>query len=450
MAKAPTREQIIERVREAGVVGAGGGGFPAHVKLDAKVEIVIANGAECEPLVRVDQQEMASRPAELLRGVELAMAATGASQGVIALKKKYGEAIERLEETIARRRLGSRVRLHILQDFYPAGDEHVLVREVTGKVIPELGIPLKVGALVANVSSLINIAKAVDKGAPVVSRGVTVAGAVKRPSSFQVPLGTPFSALIEAAGGLTSEDARLIAGGPMMGSLVDDPALPVTKTTSMIIALPESSPVVQRRLRDVSRQLQLTRSACLKCMMCSEVCPRNLLGHRLYPDRLMRSLAADVAEDLEAYTGAYLCSECGLCATYACVMNLDPCYMNREMKRRLSEAGVPRPDPVETQARVFQTERKVPSKRLIARLGLSGYDLPAPFAPFQARVQRFVVPLRQHAGAPALAVVKAGDAVREGDLLGEIPEGALGARIHAGVSGRVTAASESAVTIEVE
>jgi Na+-translocating ferredoxin:NAD+ oxidoreductase RnfC subunit len=208
--------------------------------------------------------------------------------------------------------------------------------------------------------------------------------------------------------------------------------------------------VVQRRLRDVRRQLQLTRAACLKCMMCSEVCPRNLLGHRLYPDRLMRNLAAGVAEDLEAFAGAFLCSECGLCATYGCVMNLDPAYVNRELKARLAAAGVPRPAPAERAERVFQAVRRVPSPRLIARLGLAPYDRPAPMRPFDARIDRLRVPLKQHAGAPAAPVVRPGDRVRAGDLLGEIPEDALGARVHAGLPGTVTTVDPTAVTIEVE
>ncbi|MBN1772957.1 MAG: SLBB domain-containing protein [Deltaproteobacteria bacterium] len=446
----PTREQILDRIRAAGVVGAGGGGFPAHVKLDARVEVVLANGAECEPLVRVDQQEMADRPAELLRGLLLAMAATGARRGIVGLKAKYKTAVERLGETIRQRRLADRVSLHLLENFYPAGDEFVLVREALGRAIPEFGLPLDVGAVVSNVSTLLDVAAAVDEARPVTHRLVTVTGAVREPSSFRVPLGTPLGALVAAAGGPTEPRTRLIAGGPMMGTLVPDDGQPVVKTTSAVLVLPEQHPVVQRRLRDAKRQLQLTRTACLKCMMCTEICPRNLLGHRLYPDRLMRNLAAGVTEDLEAFVGSFLCSECGLCAVYGCVMNLDPAYVNRTLKAKLAAAGVPRPAPPTKPERVFQPLRRVPLPRLVARLGLTPYDRPAPLRPFERRVPCLVVPLKQHAGLPARAVVRTGQRVAPGDLLGELPEGKLGARVHAGTAGRVVEVTDAAVTIEVE
>lgn len=446
----PTRESILARVRDAGVVGSGGGGFPTHVKLEARVEVVIANGAECEPLVRVDQQEMAERPGELLRGLRLAMLATGARRGVVALKAKYHAAVERLTETIRRQRLDDLVSLHRLENFYPAGDEFVLVREVLGRTIPEFGLPLDVGAVVSNVSTLLDVAAAVDQGRPVTHRLVTVTGAVREPSTFRVPLGTPLADLVAAAGGATEPRSRWIVGGPMMGALAADEAQPVIKTTSAVLVLPERHPVVQRRLRDAKRQLHLTRAACLKCMLCTEVCPRNLLGHRLYPDRLMRSLAAGVTEDLEAFVGSYLCSECGLCAAYGCVMNLDPAYMNRALKAKLAAAGVPRPAPATRPERVFGPLRRVPLPRLVARLGLTAYDRPAPIRPFERQSRRLVVPLRQHAGAPARPVVAAGDRVAPGALLGERPEGKLGARVHAGAAGRVVEVTGAAVTIEVE
>jgi Na+-translocating ferredoxin:NAD+ oxidoreductase RnfC subunit len=207
--------------------------------------------------------------------------------------------------------------------------------------------------------------------------------------------------------------------------------------------------VVRRRQRSVERQLHLTRAACLKCMMCTEVCPRNLLGHRLFPDRLMRNLAAGVAEDLPSFVGAYLCSDCGLCAAYGCVMNLDPAAMNRTLKARLAAAGVKRPEPPGNTERVFARLRGVPSLRLIARLGVAPYNRAAPVQPFEIPLRRLVLPLKQHAGAPAVAVVKAGQKVECGQVLGEIPEGKLGARVHASASGTVASATADAVVLEV-
>ena len=170
-------QDLVKAVRAAGVVGAGGAGFPTHVKLAAKVDTVIANGAECDPLLQCDQRLMESRASEMVRGVRLAMEATGATRGILALKDEYGAACAALSRAI-----GDHSDLSMLQmeSRYPAGDEFVLVYEATGRLVPETGLPLHVGCLVQNVQTLFNIARAV-KGAAVTHRLLTVSGAVARP-----------------------------------------------------------------------------------------------------------------------------------------------------------------------------------------------------------------------------------------------------------------------------
>ncbi|MBN2725443.1 MAG: SLBB domain-containing protein [Deltaproteobacteria bacterium] len=448
--KKVSRNEILKRISDAGVVGAGGAGFPTHVKYDAKVEVVLANGAECEPLIRVDRLTMQNHPGEIVLGMQYAMKATGAKRGVIGLKAKYKDAAAALEEQLKLQKVSDSISLFRLDDFFPAGDEFVLVSEVLGRTIPEYGLPKDVGVVVSNVSTLVDVCRAVEERQPVTTRKVTVAGEVKNPASFEVPVGTPFELLIRAAGDPIIANPRLIVGGPMMGTLSPDFSGVVTKTTTSLLVLPESNPVITRRITDKKRQLHLTRSACLKCMQCSELCPRNALGHNLYPDRIMRSIAAGVTNDLQAYTGAYLCSECGLCATFSCVMNLDPCAINIELKKLLWDAGIKRPTvPRETQPRVFGDLRHVPAKRLIARLGLIPYDGPAVLNEFKIPLKSVTIPLAQHIGAPSLPCVGAGDSVTEGQIIGSIPEGKLGANVHSSVTGRVMEVSANAVTIEL-
>jgi RnfABCDGE-type electron transport complex C subunit len=441
-----SKNEIITRIRKAGVVGAGGGGFPTHVKYGAQAEVVIANGAECEPLARVDQLQMSTRPKEIIRGLELAMNATGAKRGIIGLKAKYKDAIAALQAELDKQK---KIELHLLDNFYPAGDEFVLVREVLGKVIPEFGLPLNVGVVVSNVSTLIDVARAVDDQAPLTHRYVSVVGLVKEPATFYVPLGTPVSSLLEAAGGALASDYRLVIGGPMMGSLAEDDRQPITKTTSLILVLEENHPVVQRRLRKLDKQIQMTRAACLKCMMCSEVCPRNSLGHRLYPDRLMRNIAVGIAEDLEAFRGAYLCSECGLCAVYGCVMNLDPAVLNRELKRQLSAAGMERPKAGSQVERTFGPMRRVPTYRLMARLDLLKYDCPTPEKPFEQKLRQLTIPLRQHAGAPAKSLVRVGQAVQAKEQIAQVEDKELGANLHSPFVGSIEAIDSDSITIKV-
>ena len=193
------KQAFIAAVKAAGIVGEGGAGFPAHVKYAADADTVIANGCECEPLLHTDQHHMLHHANDIVRAFSELMQATGAKRGVIALKKKYKEATRILTEAI-----GSRpIELALLPNFYPAGDEQTLVREVTGRSVPPLGLPLMVGAVVANVGTLVSVAHALD-GKPVTHKFLTVTGDVRKPGVVRVPIGTPLSACLEAAGGPTA------------------------------------------------------------------------------------------------------------------------------------------------------------------------------------------------------------------------------------------------------
>jgi len=218
---------LADKVKQAGVVGAGGGGFPTHVKLAAQADTVIANGAECEPLLHKDAVIMEERAADLVRGLQLAMQATGAKDGVIGIKGKKKKAVEAVSNACA----GTNVRVQLLGDYYPAGDEYDLVFNVTGRLIPPGGIPINVGVVVNNVETFINVATAAD-GKPVTHKMLTVAGAVKKPITLRVPIGATYRDCIEAASGLTCDDPVLCLGGLMMGQTTDNLDTPITKTAT--------------------------------------------------------------------------------------------------------------------------------------------------------------------------------------------------------------------------
>ena len=254
-------QDVVASVRANGVVGAGGAGFPTHVKLAAKADTVIANGAECEPLLACDQTLMARQAGEVVAGLRLAMEATGAAQGIIALKAEYKEAVAALRSALQGAGGDPALRLHFLEPVYPAGDEFVLVREVLGRSVPEGGIPPNVGVVVQNVATLANIAAAV-RGKPVTHRWITVAGEVNEPRTVLAPVGTPIADLIERAGGLrgvagnggatrtaslsAQGDLAVVTGGPMMGKIAWDVGQPVARTTSGVIVLKRKSAVVRQ------------------------------------------------------------------------------------------------------------------------------------------------------------------------------------------------------------
>ena len=431
---------ILQKVRSAGVIGAGGAGFPTYAKLSGGIETIVVNGAECEPLLRVDQQLMEHHTEKVVRGLEAVIKVTGAREGVIATKAKYKAGIAALGKAIS----DDRIRLHLMDDFYPAGDEQVTVREVTGKVVPQGGIPLKVGCVVVNVETLVNVADALDNK-PVTQKYITVTGEVDSPRTIKVPVGTPAIKALNLAGIKHTDELRVIDGGPMMGKLLDNLEQPVGKTTKGLIALPANHPVIRKRTQSSEKIIRQAKSACIQCRYCTDLCPRFLLGHKLEPHRIMRAVrnTETVAETLKM---AFACTECGVCEQYACFMDLSPRTVNAMLKREFSRQGI-KPDapPSAQSVEAMQEHRKIPVKRLIARLGLTGYDKPAPFSDADVAVDKVAIMLKQHVGVPSKPVVEAGQSVRQGDVIAEAPADALGANIHASISGKVIEVSDRIV-----
>ena len=222
--------QEIEIIKNAGIVGAGGAGFPTHVKLSSQVETLIINGAECEPLINVDKQLVEFYFDKVYEGIKITAGLIKAKKVVLALKEKYEKALS-IAESFKQQEV--KFEVFKLGDFYPAGDEQVLVYEVTGKIVPEGGIPLQVGVVVINVETLLNIYKAAS-GENVTSKYVTVNGEVKNPLTLMVPVGTPVKQLIEFCGGASVSEYACLDGGPMMGKLVDPDTYAVKKTTKSI------------------------------------------------------------------------------------------------------------------------------------------------------------------------------------------------------------------------
>ncbi len=436
--------ELLDDIRNAGIIGAGGAGFPTHVKVNCKAEYVIANGAECEPLLRVDQQVMALHADDIVRALKALRELTGAKHAVIAVKEHYHEACAALDKAAA----GTGIEIRKFDSFYPLGDEQQLVYAITGKVVPTGGLPLDVGAVINNVSTLINIADAMDKK-PVTDKYVTVGGAVARPVTLHVPIGTPISVLLEIAGAPKDLSGyRIILGGPCMGKLTDNTETPVTKTTGGVLVIPAEHPLINKKTNNEERDLKLARAVCCQCSQCTQMCPRNALGLNVQPHKAMRAAAYNDGTLLGDANGIFSCCDCGICSYYACNFGLSPSRMMQRLKAGLMGAGVKPKKEVHGGVNANLELLRVPTSRLISRLGISEYDVPAPLDMTCPDVRKVTIPLKMHIGAPAVPVVAVGDTVEKGDLIAEIKEGALGARVHAGISGRVTRIDGS-ITIEV-
>jgi Na+-translocating ferredoxin:NAD+ oxidoreductase RnfC subunit len=433
---------LVEQVRRAGVVGAGGGGFPTHVKLAAKADTVIANGAECEPLLHKDAVVMEHQAARIVTGMQLAMEAVGARAGIVGIKAKNKHAVEAVEAACR----GTPVRVHLLGDYYPAGDEYDLVHETTGRLIPPGGIPLQVGAVVCNVETFVNIAAAAG-GRPVTEKTLTIAGAVRAPRTLTVPIGTSLRECLEAAGGAAVPDPVLCIGGLMMGETTDDLDRPVVKTTTGAVVLARSHRIMERKLKPPAIQNAIGKSACDQCRYCTEYCPRFLLGYAVEPHQVMRSLAFTATGAEYWNQWAALCCSCGLCTLYACPEELYPKEACDQSKAEMKKADLKWTGAMTVKPHPMRDGRRVPIRTLMKKLHILQYDHPAPLQDGVLTPRRVVLALKQGAGSPNQALVKPGDRVAAGQALGALPEKALGAVIHAPFAASVAEVTASHIVL---
>ena len=444
---------IVDKIRDAGIVGCGGAGFPTHAKLKGKIEYLIINGAECEPLLRTDRYIMRNYAPNLVKALVAMKKELGVENVVIALKEHYHDETKALHAAIAA--VNAPIRLHLIESFYPAGDEQTIVYEVTGRVVPPAGIPIAVGAVVNNVATVYAISQAMEN-IPLTQKFLTVTGEVKKPIVLCVPVGTSYRKCIELAGGTISSTYFVVNGGPMMGkplTMEEANRAVVTKTTSGILVLPADGYHATTNTIQLKRMLKQASVACIQCTNCTQLCPRHMLGHPLRPHMIMRKMAicGDVRQMLDDLDirNAQLCCECGICETYACPMGLFPRKINAMLKGELGKTGIRYQVPQqEWTASSLREGRKAPSDKVAARVGVKKYYNYEITDIITASADRVEIPVKMHIGAPSVAIVSIGDFVRVGQVIAQPPEGALGANVHASIDGRVTAVGERIVIVK--
>ncbi len=293
-----TKEEIITCVKEAGVVGMGGAGFPTHVKLSPKepdkIDFIIANCAECEPYLTSDYRKMLEQPEELVKGLKVVMALFDHAKGIIAIEDNKMDAVKIMQAATAKE---PNISVKVLRTKYPQGSERHLIYATTNRSLNSTMLPADVGCIVDNVDTLCAISRAVLERKPLIYRTVTVTGkAVKRPQNFEVHIGTLYSELIEEAGGLHHDPVKVIAGGPMMGVAICSMDVPATKISSALLLLSED---------DVAKK---DESNCIHCGRCVEVCPGRIL-----PSKLDEFARHNNREKFIQFNGMECC-ECGCCS----------------------------------------------------------------------------------------------------------------------------------------
>ena len=311
-----TREEILTFVKEGGVAGMGGAGFPTHVKLapkePGKIEYVIANCAECEPYLTSDYRRMVEEPDSLIDGIKVILSLFPNARGVLAVEDNKPEAIRLLKERAAGE---TRISVAKLPTKYPQGSERQLIYAVTGRAINSSQLPADAGCIVDNVDTIVAVNRAVRERKPLITRIVTVTGdAVAEPQNFLVRIGTNYHELIEEAGGFVTEPARIVSGGPMMGFGIFDLDVPATRTASALLCL--------------SKDEVGTPSACINCGRCVEACPS-----RLVPTLLER-YAVHYDTEMFLKRDGMECCECG-CCSYVCPAKRQLTQAIKSMRRMI-------------------------------------------------------------------------------------------------------------------
>ena len=439
--------ELQKIVYDAGIVGAGGAGFPTHRKFSDKVKQIIVNAAECEPLMMVDHHILEHHLQALVDTLVILIEAMGADEAIIGIK---GKNMHLLDSKIVDSLAGTKIKIHEIPDIYPAGDEVVLTYETTGKIIPEGAIPVMVGVMVINVETVYNISKAIRNGEGVTEKYITIGGDTKEDITVKAPVGIKIRELLETTGFKDLDGKAVINGGPMMGKLVDLENDVVTKTTKGLLIFPETHSVIQRKRMPMSMTLKRASAACCNCTMCSDMCPRQLLGYDLHVHKTLRAASHSEVTNTESFLQSALCCGCGVCTVIACQQMLDPQAISMEIKGELGKQGLKRTNnKAPEKVRDERAARLVPSSVLIDKLGIRKY--------VKDHVQRkyidispktIYIELKQHVGKPATATVKAGDKVKAGQIVAQTAYEDLGTTMHTGIDGTVKAVTDRFVIIE--
>jgi len=435
-------DELKEIARDRGVVGAGGAGFPTYAKMTDKADTVILNCAECEPLLKLHRQLLATHVEEILQMLNEVRETLGAKEAVVGIKSEYVSTVAAVKEEIKNYPY---IRLCELRAEYPAGDEVILIYEATGRVIKPGGIPIDENVVVFNVETMYNLYRAVHLQVAVTNKIVSIVGEIDNPLTVRVPLGTSIPDAIALAGKPTVKDPAYLIGGPMMGFLGTDKSV-VTKTTNAIIILPKDHTLVQRMNKNLETERKRASSSCCQCRTCTDLCSRHNLGHPIEPHRIMRAVANNDTSDLSVFINSAYCSGCGLCEKYACPQGLSPKSIIQEFKRGLRANGIKAdkidPKPVSDDRQY----KKVPSHRLEQRLGLAKYDIDAPFIDTTPESSYVRIQMSQHIGAPAIPIVKEGEKINKGQLIAKAADG-LSVPVHSSVWGVVDKVTDKEISV---
>ncbi len=430
------------KMKEAGIVGAGGAGFPSYAKLADGAEVIVINGAECEPLLYTDYILLKKEMDMVLEGINQVLDYLSVKKALLCVKDHTAKKLNISDGTI----LADRISLKVLPDVYPMGDEISLIYQATGKVVKPGNLPITAGVIVYNVETVYNVANAVKFDNPLTSKWLTVGGDVTNPIVTKVPLGTPISYLFNKLGVKVPETHVVLDGGPSMGKVIDHEKAVVTKTTKGLLILPKSIPAIEMKFIDGAKSVARAETACCQCTRCTDLCPRGLLGYPLEPHKMVRTAKGAVKISPQMVLSATLCCGCGICETLACCQGISPKAVINEYKAILAKEKLRFVGNSEVSPHHEREYRMIPSDRWQAVLGVKKYDKIAEFIGEIDDTNTVEINLRGHIGAPSVPCVNTGDIVTKGSVIANANDG-LSLPQHASIDGKVTVFENSKIVI---
>lgn len=422
--------ELKELMQSAGIVGAGGAGFPSYAKLAPGADTLVVNGAECEPLLYTDYHMLKRELSLVLAGIEAVLDAANIPKSLLAVKEHTAEKLKWTDG----KALSTRITVKVLPNVYPMGDEISLIYQSTGRVVKPGNLPITAGVIVLNVETLYNVGNVVKYGKPVTETWLTIGGDVPQPIALKVPVGTSVESVFEKYGITVPETHTVLDGGPSMGKIIDPETAVIGKTTKGLLILPNTSEAVKSKHIDAKKSVARAETACCQCTRCTDMCPRYLLGYPLEPHKMVRT-AMSAAEFLpEMVITANLCCGCGICETLACCQGISPKAVITQYKEVIGKNKIRYVAKEEVQPRAEREWRMVPSEKWESVLGVKFFDRVAVFKDDPITVKKVEINLRPHIGAPSVPCVKDGDKVRKGDVIATAGEG-LSIAQHASIDG---------------
>ena len=405
--------ELRQVMKDAGLVGDGGAGFPSYAKLAEGADTLIINGSECEPLLYTDYILMKREMPMILAGIQAVVWNLGLARALLCIKEHTAHRLSLSEGDT----LGQRVTVKVLPNVYPIGDEISLIYQATGRIVRPGNLPISRGVIVYNVETMYNLGRAVKFFEPVTMKWLTVGGDVDTPRVVRVPIGTPVDYLLERLGIEVDEDHAVIDGGPSMGKIINHNIAEVGKTTKALLILPKNTRAVESKLINERIAVSRAETACCQCTRCTDMCPRNMLGYPLEPHKMVRTAMTAATVMPEMVLSATLCCGCGICENLACNQGISPRAVISNYKALLAKNKMRFVSQEDVFAKHEREYRMIPTEKWARDLGVARFDKVAVWGGEIKDVDRVELALGRYIGVPSSPAVADGSIVHFGDIV---------------------------------